>query len=185
MAWLLATIRSMRGGEDGVPLHASPALSRLSLSRACEPVRPWPAARVPSSLTCVCVAACSLGSALHRPPATSQAVVKAVLDAYMDAAKEGNVRCGCGRRVVPLFSHSLTHALHGLSPAPSLPVCTRWRAAKDDAERMRSRRSSRRRVTKRGRWLGDLKREHRTVRWRSRRASIERRLWRRRWRMAR
>ena len=43
------------------------------------------------SLTCVCVAVCRMGN-YARSRTTSEAVIKALLDAYPDAAKEKN---GC------------------------------------------------------------------------------------------
>ena len=51
----------------------------------------------------------------------SEAVIKAVLDAYPEAVWEkDNVRCGRGRRVVPSLLSLLTHAL---SPFLSLSRC--------------------------------------------------------------
>ena len=49
----------------------------------------------------------------------SEAVIKALLDAYPDAAKaKDNVRCGRGRRVLcPLLSHS-SHMRSVPSPPP-------------------------------------------------------------------
>ena len=63
-------------------------------------------------------------------------MIKALLDAYPDAAKaKDNVRCGRGRRVLcPLLSHS-SH-MHPC-PLPRLALsrrCAEWEAAKDLAK---------------------------------------------------
>ena len=55
----------------------------------------------------------------------SEAVIKALLDAYPGAAKEkGEVRCGRGRRVLcPLLSHS-SHMRSMPSPPPLLSLAS-------------------------------------------------------------
>ena len=66
----------------------------------------------------------------------SEAVIKALLDAYPDAAKEkADVRCGRGRRVLcPLLSHS-SHMRSMPSPPPlfSLAAVQYGRLPKDYA----------------------------------------------------
>ena len=67
----------------------------------------------------------------------SEAVIKALLDAYPDAIKEkDNVRCGRGRRVLcPLLSHS-SHMRSMPSPPPlfSLAAVQDGRLPKDGAK---------------------------------------------------
>ena len=87
---------------------------------------------VPSSLSPhVCVLPCAAwapAAPLCRWEKQVEAVIKALLDAYPDAAKaKDNVRCGRGRRVLcPLLSHS-SHMRSMPSPPPfSLSPLCKW-----------------------------------------------------------
>ena len=102
------------------------------------------------SLPHVCVAVRSMGGCRStcRWYNESEAVIKALLAAYPDAAKaKNNVRCGRGRRVLRPLLSLLTHVVHSLSPAPSLSACAGWGPAGGHlggvGRRTRSRRSSR------------------------------------------
>ena len=86
-----------------------------------------------SLLTCVCCRVQDGNLPLHYAAQNnkSEAVIKALLDAYPDAAKaESNVRCGRVRRVLcPLLSHS-SHMRSMPSPPPLLSRrCADWEAA--------------------------------------------------------
>ena len=82
------------------------------LSRVCAPLPPSHAARVPHTpfVYCVCCRVQTGWLPLHYAAQNkkSEAVMKALLAAYPDAAKaKAKVRCGRGRRVLcPLLSHS-------------------------------------------------------------------------------
>ena len=92
-----------------------------------------------SLLTCVCCRVQEGRLPLHYAAENneSEAVIKAVLDAYPGAAKEkDDVRCGRGRRVLcPLLSHS-SHMRSMPSPPPlfSLAAVQGGKLPKDLAE---------------------------------------------------
>ena len=120
MAWLLATIPEYAKEKDGV--RGSSPLSRrslASLARVC--ASPSLSRRACSThairVFCVCCRVQIKNLPLHLAARhnKSEAVIKALLAAYPDAAKERDdeVRCGRGRRVLcPL-----------LSPHVSVAVC--------------------------------------------------------------
>ena len=74
----------------------------------------------------------------------SEAVVKAVLDAYPDAAKEKcDVRCGRGRRVLCLLLSSPHTCAPCPLPRPFSPLCRMGSCQRTSRGRTLSRRSSR------------------------------------------
>ena len=120
MAWLLATIPEYAKEEDQGVRGCSPLSRRSLASLACVCASPSLSRHACATHTirvfCVCCRVQLGFLPLHHAAqySKSEAVIKALLDAYPDAAKaKGWVRCGRGRRVLcPLLSLLTLSLIH-------------------------------------------------------------------------